>query len=303
MRVGVSLRSGYGGVAAREGARWMVERARAARGAGLDSLFVGDHHATGDAYYQGSPILGRLLAEWGPAPAGALYLLPLWHPVLVAEQVATLAAVASGPFVLQCALGDGAGQFRAMGADLRRRPSLFEGALSIIRRLLAGEEVSAAGPWTIEGARIGPRPPEPVTVWVGASAPPALERAARLGDAWLAGPYATMDELAGQVATYREACAAHRRAPGVMAVRRDVHVGRDDADARRVADPVITAGYRGLRPEALVVGGPERVADEFRRLAALGFTDVVVRHLAGDQADVLASFEQLAEARHLVAGD
>ncbi|HEX2564828.1 MAG TPA: hypothetical protein VHK25_12975 [Acidimicrobiales bacterium] len=32
-------------------------------------------------------MLGRLLAEWGDRPAGALYLLPLWNPVLVAEQV------------------------------------------------------------------------------------------------------------------------------------------------------------------------------------------------------------------------
>jgi alkanesulfonate monooxygenase SsuD/methylene tetrahydromethanopterin reductase-like flavin-dependent oxidoreductase (luciferase family) len=280
----------------------MVERTRAARAAGLESLFVGDHHVTGNAYYQNSPMLGRLLAEWGDGPAGALYLLPLWHPVLVAEQVATLAAIAAGRFVLQCGLGEGEGQFAAMGVDLRRRPSRFEEALGIVRRLLAGEEVSASGEWTIDGARIGPLPPEPVTVWVAAGAPPALRRAARLGDAWLAGPYATTEELAGQVAEYRAACHLHGRDPSVMAVRRDIHVGRDDADASRVAEPVVAAGYRGLRPEVLVVGGPERVAEEFRSLAALGFTDVIVRHLADDQADVLSSFERLAEVRRLAAG-
>ncbi len=86
-----------------------------------------------------------------------------------------------------------------------------------------------------------------------------------------------------------------------MVVRRDVHVGSDDDDARRVAGPVIERGYRGLRPEVLVVGGPEHVADEFRRLAGLGFTDVLVRHLADDQGEVLASFERLAEVRRLVA--
>ena len=57
----------------------MVERARAADDARLDSLFVGDHHATGPgAYYQNTPMLGRLLAEWGDRPAGALFLLPLF---------------------------------------------------------------------------------------------------------------------------------------------------------------------------------------------------------------------------------
>ena len=78
-------------------------------------------------------------------------------------------------------------------------------------------------------------------------------------------------------------------------------MGRDADDARRVAEPVIGRGYRGLRPEVLVVGGPERVADEFRRLAALGFSDVLVRHLADDQREVLASFERLADVRRLVA--
>jgi alkanesulfonate monooxygenase SsuD/methylene tetrahydromethanopterin reductase-like flavin-dependent oxidoreductase (luciferase family) len=301
VRVGVSLRTGYETDDARLGARWIVERAQAARRADLDSLFVGDHHVTPYAYYQNSPMLGRLLAEWGDRPAGALYLLPLWHPVLVAEQVATLAALAAGRFVLQCAIGDGDAQFAGMGIELRERRSRLEAALDIVRRLLAGEEVSASGPWAIDRARVGPVPAEPVEMWIGAAVPPALARAARLGDAWIAGPYATVEELAGQVGQYQQACAACDRRPSSMVVRRDIHVGDDDADASRVAQPVIDRGYRGLRPEVLVVGGPEHVAEEFRRLAALGFTDVLVRHLADDQRDVLASFERLADVRGLVA--
>lgn len=301
MRVGVSLRSGYATDDARQGARWLVERARAAREAGLDSLFLGDQHVTAYPYYQNSPMLGRLLAEWGDRPAGALYLLPLWHPVLVAEQVTTLAAIAAGPFLLQCAIGAGEAQFAGMGVYLRQRPSRLEAALDIIRRLLAGEEVSSSGPWPIERARVGPLPPQPVDVWVGGAAEPALSRAARLGDAWIAGPYATAGELTGQVASYRAACETHGPQPSTMVVRRDVHVGADDADARRVARPVIERGYRGLRPEVLVVGGPDHVAGELRQLASLGFTDVLVRHLADDQSDVLASFERLAEVRRLVA--
>ena len=40
-----------------------IERARAAWAAGLEGLYVGDHHATPVPYYQNSPILGRLAAE------------------------------------------------------------------------------------------------------------------------------------------------------------------------------------------------------------------------------------------------
>ena len=112
----------------------MIERAAAAHRAGLDSLFVGDQHLSPTPYYQNTPMLGRLLAEWGEAPAGCLFLLPIWHPVLVAEQIGTLAAIARGPFIMQCGLGWGEARFAAMGASTRTRPSAFEEALDIIRR-------------------------------------------------------------------------------------------------------------------------------------------------------------------------
>jgi hypothetical protein len=86
MRVGISLTSNHPDMTdPRRAARWMIERAAAARRAALDSLFVGDQHVSATPYYQNTPMLGRLLAEWGEAPAGCLFLLPLWHPVLVAE--------------------------------------------------------------------------------------------------------------------------------------------------------------------------------------------------------------------------
>jgi alkanesulfonate monooxygenase SsuD/methylene tetrahydromethanopterin reductase-like flavin-dependent oxidoreductase (luciferase family) len=59
MRVGISLTSGHSVKDPREGARWMIERAAAARQAGLDSLFVGDHHATPGPYYQNVPAAPR----------------------------------------------------------------------------------------------------------------------------------------------------------------------------------------------------------------------------------------------------
>jgi len=57
MRIGISLTSSHTVADQREGARWMIERAAAAGRAGLDSLFVGDHHATPGPYYQNVPIL------------------------------------------------------------------------------------------------------------------------------------------------------------------------------------------------------------------------------------------------------
>jgi alkanesulfonate monooxygenase SsuD/methylene tetrahydromethanopterin reductase-like flavin-dependent oxidoreductase (luciferase family) len=279
----------------------MIERAAAAKQAGLASLFVGDHHVVGIPYYQNTPMLGRLLAEWGDRPAGALFLLPLWNPVLLAEQVGTLACIAEGPFIMQVALGDGSHQFASMGAAIKRRPSAFEANLDIIRRLLAGETVSADYPLPIEAARIAPLPPEPVSVWIGAAADVAIERAARMGDGWLCGPEAPAAVAAERLSHYVAACRAIGREPGTLAIRRDVHVGADDADAHRVADPIVGAGYRGMAPDTPVVGGPESVAEQFAGLAAAGFSDVIVRHLADDQGEVLASIERLAAVQQLVA--
>jgi alkanesulfonate monooxygenase SsuD/methylene tetrahydromethanopterin reductase-like flavin-dependent oxidoreductase (luciferase family) len=302
MRIGTSLRSGYGVSDPREGARWMIERARASHEAGLDSLFVGDHHSTPVAYYQNVPMLGRLLAEWRGRTAGALLLLPLWNPVLAAEQLATLAAIHDGPFVLQCALGGGESQFAAMGTDVRYRPSRFEAALDIIRRLFAGETVDADGPFRVVGAQISPLPPEPVAVWIGASAPKAIDRAARLGDGFLIGPEATPAQVRELVDEYRDACATHGREPGVIAIRRDIHVGSSTADAERVAGPVVAAGYRGFSADAPIWGSVAEVADAFAALRDIGGTDVIVRHLADDQPEVLASIGRLPEVGRLLAG-
>src|ERR1051325_8374828 len=127
MKVGISLTTNYPDAKdPRQGARWIIERAAAARRAALDSLFIGDQHASPTPYYQNTPILGRLLAEWGEAPAGCLFLLPMWNPVLVAEQVGTLAAIATGRFIFQCGLGADEQQFSAMGANIKFRPSAFE---------------------------------------------------------------------------------------------------------------------------------------------------------------------------------
>ncbi|MFI5046175.1 MAG: LLM class flavin-dependent oxidoreductase [Acidimicrobiia bacterium] len=304
MRIGVSLRSSYD-VDARTGARWMVERAEAAAAAGLEWLFVGDHHATGPGtYYQNVPILGRMLAAWTDRPAGALFLLPLWHPVLLAEQVGTLAALAQGPFVIQTAIGGGRSQFDGLGVPLRGRAARFEHALDALRRLLAGEEVSDPEGLTgyeFHDARIAPVPTEAVDIWIGASAPAAIDRAARLGDGWLANADVVPDEARAQAEIHAERAAAHGQDPRVVAIRRDVHVGPDARSAAAVAEPVLAAGYRGFRPEAFVWGDAAQVAEQFRTLAGMGYTAVIARQLAPEQSDALRSLELLADVAALVA--
>jgi len=279
----------------------MIERTAAARHAGLASLFVGDQHVSPTPYYQNTPMLGRLLAEWGNAPAGCLFLLPLWHPVLVAEQIGTLAAIAQGPFIMQCGLGWGEARFTAMGANIRTRPSAFEEALDIVRRLLAGETVSSSGRFRITEASLALRPAEPVEVWIGASAPPAIDRTARLAEGWIASPGLTREEARAQADFYRERCAAYGRQPGAIVLRRDIYVGESPSEAQAVLQHALSRGYRGIPAEALVAGSVGEVTDQFRTFEKIGYTDVLVRHMTNDQPKVLGSLARLAAVRRAFA--
>ncbi|MGH2587400.1 MAG: LLM class flavin-dependent oxidoreductase, partial [Dehalococcoidia bacterium] len=304
LKIGVSLTTSFPrSLDARTAGRQLVERAAAIRAAGLDSLFVGDHHATAGHYFQNVPTLGRLLAETDGMTAGALFLAPLHHPVLMAEQVGTLAALAQGPFVLVMAAGDGEEQFAPFGVPLKQRPSRLEEHLTIVRRLLAGETLSHEGRYhRLHDVSISPVPPEPVPIWIGASARPALERAAALGDGWLAAPGAAGEELATAATIYRQAATHAGRAP-LLTIRRDVYIGESDAEAEEAVAPVLARGYRGFGRESLLVGSPATVVDGLRELRELGFEHVLVRHIVPQQELVLASYRRLgAEVLPAVRG-
>jgi len=299
MRIGISISSSHAVTDPREGARNMVARARAARAADLDSLFIGDHHVTPFPYFQNTPILGRMLAEWGDKPFGALYLLPLWHPVVLAEQIATLASIGEGPFIMQCGLGDHR-QGQAMGIDMSKRVGMFEASLATMRALWRGETVDEPRYWNVSGASISPLPAEPVAVWIGAVVQGAIHRTARLGEGWLAAPSLTPNEAGHALNAYRQACAEFEREPTAVAIRRDIFIGATSEEARAVVAPYIEAGYRGMDADALMFGSPAEVAEQIRALAAQGYTDVIVRNLSARQDESLATIERLAEVKALL---
>ena len=295
MRIGISMASSYNVQNPRIGAQYMIERAKAAADAKLHSLFVGDHHVTPIPYYQNTPILARALAHWRAAPAGALYLLPLRHPVLLAEEIGTLAAIAPDRFILQAGLGRADQQYDAMGVNRQHRPSRFEECLDIMRRLWRGEVVNHQGRWQIEQAKISPVPDQPVEVWVAAHARAAIERAARIGDGWLASPDLAPDRAKERLAIYSEACDQYQRPVGVKALRRDIFIGATQQQAEKIVAPIIGQGYRGFPPDALIFGDIESVKECFYQLEEIGYTDIIIRHLVNDQQMVLESLERLGK--------
>ena len=296
MRIGISIATMQLTRDHREGARHIIERAARARDAGLDSLFVGDHHVTAVPYYQNSPVIGRILAEWDRRDCGALYLLPLWNPVLVAEQTATLACIAQGRFILQCALGGERQQSGGMGVPHRDRRSMFEDAVGLLRRLWSGETLDHDHHWQLRDARISPLPPEPIDIWIGATADVAIERAARLGDGWLGDPGSVFDATRHQLNVYREACERLGNAEGAVALRRDIFVGKSADEASRQMEPYL-GNYRGFDPEALIVGDVGLVTERLNDYKELGFTDVLIRNISRDQDEALATIERMGRVR------
>ncbi len=301
MRIGISVCSSYTMTDPREGAQFMVERARAARQADLDMLFVGDHHATPSHYFQNTPILGRMLAEWNANPAGALYLLPLWNPVLLAEQIGTLAAIMEGRFILQCALGGSRKQSAAMGINPKDRVPMFEDALSIMKALWAGETVSHDRFWPITNAKISPIPVDQVEVWVGAVATPAINRTARLADGWLGQPGIGLAEARKQANKYRQACAEHGSDPAAIAIRRDIFVGETSQEAKRVKERYMAKGYRGFDEDAFMTGSVAEIAEQMIAFEEAGFTDIVIRNISSKQKQALSTIELLAEVKKQIA--
>jgi alkanesulfonate monooxygenase SsuD/methylene tetrahydromethanopterin reductase-like flavin-dependent oxidoreductase (luciferase family) len=157
--------------------------------------------------------------------------------------------------------------------------------------------VSSSRRFRIAEASLALRPAEPVEVWIGASAPPAIDRAARLAEGWIASPSLTREEARAPADMYRNRCAAHGREPGVVAVRRDVYVGESSSEAQAVLQRALSQSYRGIPAEALIAGSADEVAEQFRSFAKIGYTDILVRHLTNDQPKVLGSLERLAAVR------
>lgn len=279
----------------------MIARARAAARADLDLLSVGDHHGTGPfAYVQNVPIMGRLLAEWGDGPVGCLFLLPLWNPVTVAEQVGTLASIASGgPFVIQTGLGS-VDQTEALGFDRRQRGRRLDESIALVKALLAGETVSDER-WRLDGVTIAPLPPSGTEWWIGGSAPVAIERAATVGDGWYCDAGADAGAATEQMRVYLDACARHDREPGTMAIRKDVFITESHDEATRIGDALIADGYRGMARGAVAYGNPESVAEQLAVFGDIGFTDVTIRTMAVPQDAAVESIELSGRVRELLA--
>lgn len=159
--------------------------------------------------------------------ATSIYLLPLHHPLHVAEQVATLDEISGGRAALGVGMGWSPHEYSAYGASTGERGARMEEALTILRRVWGEEEVAHEGRfWSFPALSLHPRPiqrPRP-PLWVAGVAPRAVQRAARLGDLWLCDPVQTRAEVARLRDIYAAECAQVGREPDWV-LRRYIRLG------------------------------------------------------------------------------
>jgi alkanesulfonate monooxygenase SsuD/methylene tetrahydromethanopterin reductase-like flavin-dependent oxidoreductase (luciferase family) len=151
-----------------------LEQVELARELGFSSVWASQHFLSHPfLYLQSVPLLARVAAAAEGMTVGtAILLLTLLNPVEVAENAATLDAIAAGRFVLGVGIGYRPVENAAFGVA-HRRADLFERKLEIVRRLLAGDRVTATGHgFELEHARLTLVPERPPPIWVAANSEP-----------------------------------------------------------------------------------------------------------------------------------
>ncbi len=208
-----------------------IDQIEWAEGLGYGSVWFTEHFFCDDGYTPSALILaGAVGQRTKQMRIGTnLMLLPLHDPLRLAGDVATMSILTGGRFDLGVGLGYRAEEFAAFGRKLSHRPSLMEEAVAILRQAWSGEPIEFEGKrFSVPaGLRVTPVPATPPRILMGGMSEPAIKRAARLGDGFLATGGIGSD-------IYLQACAEAGTTPSIYAG----HWGIVDEDPERVAAEV-----------------------------------------------------------------
>ncbi len=165
-----------------------LEQIVAAEQAGWDSVWLTEHHFIEDGYTPSPLVIAAAIgAKTSRMRIGTnLMVLPIHDPVRIAEDAATISLLTGGRFDLGVGGGYRQVEFAQFGRDVRHRPSLMEEAVAIIRRAWSGHPVDFRGKrYSVNNLRVTPAPVHVPKLLMGGLSPPAMERAAAIGDGFL----------------------------------------------------------------------------------------------------------------------
>lgn len=165
-----------------------IERAAAAERAGFDSVWVSEHHFLDDSYAPSLLVLAAAIAqatERVEIGTGVL-LAPLYHPLRLAEDAATVDLISGGRLVLGIGAGWRAEEFDVLGVGLDERAARMRETVAVLRGAWGDGAFTFSGKHhRFENVNVTPKPAHHIPIWLGGFAPAAIKRAGRIGDGFL----------------------------------------------------------------------------------------------------------------------
>jgi probable F420-dependent oxidoreductase len=203
-------------------------------------------------------------------------VLPGRHPVLVAKQLASLAALAPKRvlpvFGLRSAIPAERELFVVPEGE---RAAVFDESLQLLRAALVDDSASYSGRYfTVSEAAIAPRPVPPLDIWLGGSAPAAFRRIGALADGWLGSFLTPTEARAGREAIEHAAAQSDRH------IEPD-HFGISLAVADGELSSELVAAVRRRRPDVdpgeLIATSWDRLHRQLDAYLKAGLTKFVIR--------------------------
>ena len=251
-------------------------------------IAIGQHFLYGDLrWLQPVPLLARLAADVDANVRLVTQILiaPLYHPVMLAEEIATLDVVTEGRLVFGAGLGYRAEEFDYLDVPYKQRAGRMDESLELMIKLWTEDEVTFSGKYfQLDGVTPHLRPvqqPYP-PIWIGAHSLAGARRAGRFGDGYACPPETPVHEVLERYAAVKEGFDARGKEFGPQPLRRNVLVAdsREEAivEYARVAQGrYLTYAQRGLDVMAdtnmeedfaaavaghAVLGSPEQVTQQ-----------------------------------------
>ncbi len=203
--------------------------ARHAESLGFEGISLGEHLITFSEQYENYEYSKNNLIRWYPEThwpepwvqiaalsqvttrlrfLSSVYVLPMHDPFNVAKLVSTVANISEGRVILGAGIGWQKSEFELVGQDFHTRGRRCDEALEVMAKLWTGEPVSHDGEfYPFPSLQMSPGLFQPVPIYIGGFAEPALRRAAR-HDGWIGGQH-EMSEVEFFVPTliqYRREC-------------------------------------------------------------------------------------------------
>ena len=162
--------------------RAAIEQCAWADTLGFRAVNLLEHHASVDGYLPSPIVLGSAIAGVTKhlLIQMSVVLLPLYHPIRLAEDLAVLDLISNGRLRLTVGAGYRREEYEQFDLSITRRPSLMEEGVAVLKQAWSGEPFE----WRGHTVRILPRPvqePRP-EIALGGSSSASARRAARIAD-------------------------------------------------------------------------------------------------------------------------